>query len=206
LVDAGSGKEVSAINLGGNGNVIPAGLEALMRRAGDPRGAPPVDAWDPPFCGDIDMRIEADGTWCYLGTPIGRPALVRLFASILRRDADGRTFLVTPVEKCGIRIEDAPFLGVELHADGTGTAQRLTFRTNVGDVVEAGPEHPLRFEIEPATGGLKPYLHVRGRLEALINRAVTHQLIDLAEEAVVESESTLGIWSNGRFFAIVTPD
>ncbi|TPQ51365.1 DUF1285 domain-containing protein, partial [Prosthecomicrobium hirschii] len=121
-----------------NGKVM-GGLEALIARAGQIRGTPPVDRWNPPFCGDIDMRIAADGTWFYMGTPIGREALVRLFASVLRRDEDGRTYLVTPVEKCGIRVDDAPFLAVEMQAVGAEAEQKLVFRTNVGDIVEAGP-------------------------------------------------------------------
>ena len=109
------------------------------------------------------MEIRADGTWFYLGTPIGRMPLVQLFSTVLRRDADGRTYLVTPVEKVGIRVVDAPFVAVEMNSSGTGANQVLTFRTNVGDVVEVGPDHPLRFVDESATGGLKPYVLVRGR-------------------------------------------
>ena len=143
-----------------------AGLEALISRAARAgKGAPPVERWNPEFCGDLDMEIKRDGTWFYLGTPIGRMPLVQLFSSVLRKDEDGRTYLVTPVEKVGIRIEDAPFVAVEMDVAGEGERQVLTFRTNVGDVVEAGPDHPLRFVDEEETGGLKPYLHVRGRLE-----------------------------------------
>ena len=183
-----------------------AGLAALIARAADDkggreRGLPPVDKWNPPDCGDIDMEIRADGTWFYMGSPIGREALVRLFASVLRRDPDGKTYLVTPVEKCGIRVEDAPFLAVEMHAEGDGAARRLTLRTNVGDVVAVDDAHPLRFEIEAATGGLKPYVLVRGRLEALIARAVYY---DLAERTV-DHGGRMGVWSAGTFFPLDAP-
>lgn len=182
------------------------GLEALIARAGSVRGTPPVERWNPPFCGDIDMRIAADGTWYYMGTPIGREALVRLFASVLRRDEDGRTYLVTPVEKCGITIDDAPFLAVEMQAVGAGPDQRLVFRTNVGDVVEAGPDHPLRFVIDRDNGGLKPYLHVRGRLEALVGRAVMYDLVAVGAETEQDGTGWFGVWSNRRFFPILPAD
>lgn len=197
--DEGHGKVMA-------GGPTEGGLEALMRRAGAGGGVRPVESWNPRFCGDIDMRIAADGTWYYLGTPIGREALVRLFASVLRKDEDGRTYLVTPVEKVGIAVEDAPFVAVEMHGAGDGRDRRLTFRTNVGDVVEAGPEHPLRFEIDPDNGGLKPYLHVRGRLEARVGRAVTYDLLDLGEDHPVDGVPHFGVWSNGRFFPIVRTD
>ena len=131
------------------------GLAASLPRDGS-KGLPPVHLWNPPFCGDIDMRIATDGTWFYMGTPIGRPALVRLFASVLKREGE-HYFLVTPVEKVGIKVDDAPFLAVELRAEG-GV---LNFRTNVDEWVTAGPDHTLHFETEKGTGGLKPYLHVR---------------------------------------------
>ncbi|MDP3896650.1 MAG: DUF1285 domain-containing protein, partial [Mesorhizobium sp.] len=138
-----------------------AGLAALISRASRAgKGAAPVDRWNPEFCGDLDMEIRADGTWFYLGTPIGRLPLVQLFSTVLRKDADGRTYLVTPVEKVGIRVVDAPFVAVEMDVTGKGDAQVITFRTNVGDVVEAGAEHPMRFVDEDETGGLKPYVHV----------------------------------------------
>lgn len=184
------------------------GLDALIRRAGagTGKGPPPVERWNPPFCGDIDMRIRADGTWLYLGTPIGREALVRLFASVLRKDEDGRTYLVTPVEKCGITVDDAPFLGVEIHAEGEGTGRRLTVRTNVGDVVEVGEGHPLRFVVRAATGGLEPYVLVRGRLEAKLTRAATHELIGLGEEAEIDGAAWFGVGAGGRFWPAVRAD
>ncbi|MDR3374876.1 MAG: DUF1285 domain-containing protein [Ancalomicrobiaceae bacterium] len=182
------------------------GLSALLtraREAGGGRGPAPVDAWEPPDCGAIPMRIAADGTWFYMGSPIGREAMVRLFASVLRRDADGITYLVTPVEKCAIQVDDAPFVAVELHVEGAGVEQRLTLRTNVGDIVEAGPLHPLRFEIDPGNAGVRPYLHVRGRLEARLNRAVTHQLMESCVDHRVDGADWVGIWAGGAFFPIL---
>lgn len=176
---------------------LPADLTALLARAGTPAPRRPVDRWNPAFCGDIDMRIAADGTWFYRGSPIGREALVRLFASILRREPDGRHVLVTPVEKVAIAVEDAPFLAVEMAAEGADRDRRLSFRTNVGDVVAAGPAHPLRFSEEAGSGGLKPYLSVRGGLEALLTRALAVELVALADE----HEGRAGIWSGGAFFA-----
>src|SRR4029434_1739720 len=142
------------------------GLEGIA--AGLPRenkGLPPVERWKPPYCGEIDMRIAADGTWFYQKTPIGRPALVKLFASVLKREGD-KYFLVTPVEKCGISVEDAPFLAVELKSEQGEEGQVLHFRTNVDDWVTCGRDHALRFEPEPETGGLKPDLRCRRRLWA----------------------------------------
>jgi hypothetical protein len=183
-----------------------AGLAALIARAGAEtggRGLPPVERWNPPFCGDIDMEIRADGTWFYLGTPIGRAPLVRLFSTVLRKDEDGRTYLVTPVEKVGIRVADAPFIAVEMNAGGKGEAQALTFRTNVGDVVEAGPEHPLRFVISGENSELKPYLLVRGRLEALVSRAVMYELVALGETIAVDGVEMFAVRSGGMVFPVM---
>jgi uncharacterized protein len=167
------------------------------------KGLPPVEKWEPPFCGDIDMEIKRDGTWSYLGTPIGRPAMVELFSSVLRKDADGKTYLVTPVEKLGIRIEDAHFVGVELDVAGQGESQVLTLRTHVGDVVEIGPEHAMRFEIERQHNGVKPYVHVRGRLEALASRPVMHQLMALGEEIKIDGRTMFAIRSRGAVFPVM---
>lgn len=166
------------------------------------RGRPPVETWNPEFCGDIDMRIARDGTWHYMGSPIGRPPMVRLFASILRRDADGRYYLVTPVEKVGITVEDAPFLAVEMTVTGEGRDQVLRFRTNVDDEVEAGAEHPIRVETDPETGAPAPYVRVRGRLDALIARSVYYDLVARAVEEEHEGARWLGVWSAGRFFPL----
>lgn len=182
----------------------PAGLSALISRATRAgKGAPPVERWNPDFCGDLDMEIRADGTWFYLGTPIGRMPLVQLFSSVLRKDADGKTYLVTPVEKVGIRVVDAPFIAVEMNVSGQGEAQVVTFRTNVGDVVEAGPDHPLRFVDEDETGGLKPYVLVRGRLEALLARPVMYELVEHGEEIDVSGEAMFCLRSHGEVYPIM---
>jgi hypothetical protein len=162
-------------------------------------GLPPVDQWNPPFCGDIDMRIAADGTWFYQKSPIGRAALVRLFASILKRE-DDKYFLVTPVEKVGIAVEDAPFLAVELAVEHGPGGQTLGFRTNVDDLAQAGPGHVLRFEPEAGTGGLKPYLHVRRNLWAKVTRALFYDLVALGEERDIDGTAMFGVASNGEFF------
>ncbi|MHA7776977.1 DUF1285 domain-containing protein [Roseibium sp. M-1] len=189
---------------------MPEGLKALMSRAdGRSKSPPPVEKWNPPFCGDLDIRIARDGTWFYLGSPIGRMPLVKLFASVLRKDEDGRHYLVTPVEKVGITVEDAPLLAVEMAVERRGADQVLTIRSNLGDLVTVGPDHPLRFEKEPDTGGLKPYVLVRGRIEALFTRALMYQLADLMEECKDDragaTETLMGIWSSGEFYA-VAPD
>ncbi len=179
-------------------------LQALIARASDgSRGLPPVEKWNPPFCGDIDMEIRADGTWFYMGTPIGRAPLVRLFSTVLRRDEDGKTYLVTPVEKVGIRVVDAPFLAVEMAVTEFSTGPLLTLRTNVGDVVEVGAEHPLRFEIEPVTGGLKPYVHVRGRLEALLSRPLMYDLAALGEDIAIDGVDWFAVRSGGQVFPVI---
>lgn len=165
------------------------------------KGPPPVERWNPPFCGDLDMRIAADGTWFYLKTPIGRPALVKLFASVLKREHD-KYFLVTPVEKCGIQVEDAPFLAVEMNIEEHANERILHFRTNVDDWVACGPEHPLRFEPELGTGGLKPYIHVRRDLWAKVTRALFFDLVELGEEHDVGGKPMFGVVSMGTFFAM----
>lgn len=176
------------------------GLAASARAVGK-KGPPPVHLWNPPHCGDIDMRIARDGTWFYLGTPIGRPELVRLFASILRRDGDDYV-LVTPVEKVGIVVEDAPFVAVDFTATGAGVAQTLDFFTNVGDSAEAGPDHAIRVERDPVTGEPAPYVHVRAGLEALIDRKSFYRLVDLGEIAPHSGADWFGVWSRGAFFPI----
>jgi hypothetical protein len=183
------------------------GLESIAgaaRRAGG-KGLPPVHLWNPPYCGDIDMRIAGDGTWFYQKTPIGRAALVKLFASVLKREGD-KYFLVTPVEKCGIAVDDAPFLAVELEVEGEGDGRRLYFRTNVDDWVACGPDHALRFEPEPETGGLKPYLHVRRDMWAKVTRALFYDLVDLGEEREVAGERMFGVASAGEFFVMAPAD
>jgi uncharacterized protein len=184
------------------------GLEGLTAAATDAakaspagRGLPPVHLWNPPFCGDLDMRIAGDGTWFYMGTPIGRPALVRLFSTILKRE-DGKHFLVTPVEKVGIRVDDAPFLAVEMQNEPSeGGGRLLRFRTNVDDWVPCDAGHRLRFEMA-ADGGLTPYLHVRSDLWAKVTRALYYDLVDMGEERVVDGQPMFGIESGGEFFAM----
>jgi uncharacterized protein len=178
-----------------------AGLEALLKSQGG-KGPAPVEKWDPPYCGDIGMAIRSDGVWLYQGSPIGRMPLVKLFAGVLRKDADGKHYLVTPAEKVDVAVEDAPFLAVEMEVRGSGRGQALVFRTNVDDIVEAGAEHPLRFAVEPGSGGLKPYLLVRGRLEALVTRALYYDLVELA----VDDGNGLGLWSGGQFFPMQQAD
>jgi uncharacterized protein len=178
------------------------GLEAIA--AGLPRenkGLPPVERWNPPFCGDIDMRIATDGTWFYQKTPIGRLPLVKLFASVLKREGD-KYFLVTPVEKVGIVVEDAPFLAVEMNTSADDAGRVLQFRTNVDDWIAAGPGHALCFELQPHTGGLKPYLHVRRHLWAKVTRALFYDLVALGEEREVGGKTMFGVFSQGEFFAM----
>jgi hypothetical protein len=179
------------------------GLDALLRAAkeGGEAGARPVDKWNPPYCGSIGMSIRRDGVWLYQGSPIGRIALVKLFASILRKDDDGKTYLVTPAEKIDVDVEDAPFLAVELAVSGEGRDQTLTFRTNVDDVVTVDAAHPLRFQVSEPDSGLKPYVLVRGRLEALCTRAVYMELVSLAEANDDDGEA-VGVWSGGVWWPL----
>jgi uncharacterized protein len=167
--------------------------------------APPVELWDPPFCGNLDMRISADGTWYYLKTPIGRPALVKLFASVLKREGDSY-FLVTPVEKCGIQVDDAPFVAVELKVEEGALGQVLNFRTNVDEWIVCGPDHQLRFEPELGTGGLKPYLHVRRSLWAKVTRPLFFDLVDLGEEREISGTVLFGVSSMSAFFPMAPAD
>lgn len=175
--------------------------EELGVRAERGREPPPVHLWDPPHCGDSLMRIAADGTWLHQDTPIARPALVRLFASILRRDGEDYV-LVTPVEKLSIAVEDAPFVAVALRVEGCGAAQRLHFSTNLGETVTAGPDHPLRFARD-AAGGAKPYLRVRGELWARLARPLLYELAELAEE---REDGSVGVVSDGAYFPMAPAD
>lgn len=177
-------------------NRLSAALGALPKR-----GLPPVERWNPPYCGEIDIRIAADGTWHHNGTPIRRDKLVKLFASILRREEDGRFVLVTPVESVGITVDDAPFLAVEMAMEGEGEGRSIAFRTNVDDLVKVDAEHRLRFE-QDSDGGLKPYLLVRRGLWALVSRALTYDLVDLAEEREIDGRVWLGVRAGGAFHTI----
>lgn len=171
-------------------------LAELARFAAEQR-LPPVAAWHPTHCGDSEMRIARDGTWFHQGAPIARPEMVRLFSTILRREPDGSYVLVTPVEKLTIAVDDAPFVAIELKREGEGPAQRLAFRLNTGDIVVAGPDHPLRFDEDDS--GPRPYLAVRNGLDALVARPLYYELADLALAADTD---TPGIWSDGAFFAM----
>ncbi|WP_370312819.1 DUF1285 domain-containing protein [Sagittula sp.] len=177
------------------------GIAASARAAKKGKGLPPVHKWNPPFCGDLDMRIARDGTWFYLGTPIGRFELVRLFSSILRKDGDDY-FLVTPVEKVGITVDDAPFVAVDFTAEGSGEAQVLTFHTHVGDTAVAGPDHPIRVTRDPETGEPSPYVLVRANLEALIDRKSFYRLVEIG----AHHDGWFGLWSSGGFFRIIPSD
>lgn len=174
------------------------GIAKAAKAAGKVKGLPPVHLWNPPFCGDLDMRIARDGTWFYLGTPIGRFELVKLFSSILRKDGD-KYFLVTPVEKVGITVDDAPFVATDFDIAGTGPDQILTFTTHVGDQAVAGPDHPIRVERDPDTGEPSPYILIRTNLEALIDRKSFYRLIDCG----AHHDDWFGLWSSGRFFPII---
>jgi hypothetical protein len=178
--------------------------DTLMKAAKDAQKTgklPPVHLWNPPFCGDLDMEIRRDGTWFYEGTPIGRPAMVRLFSTILKREGD-KYFLVTPVEKVGLRVEDAPFVAQDFEVTGDGPGQVITFTTNVGDSVAAGPDAPIRV-VRDADGEPSPYVMVRAGLEALIDRKSFYRLVDLGTSHDVDGTDWFGLWSSGTFFPVI---
>lgn len=186
-------------------NIAPAGIVAAVQAAvqsARTKGPPPVHLWHPPFCGDIDMRIARDGTWFYLGTPIGRPAMVKLFSQILRREGD-LYFLVTPVEKVGIVVDDAPLFAIDFDVSGAGTDQILHFVTLTGDTVAASAQDPIRIVIDPDTGEPAPYVHIRSGLEARLDRKTFYRMIDLGAHAPHKGRSWFGIWSSGAFFPII---
>jgi hypothetical protein len=188
--------------MSGQKAVIPSaeGIAASVRAA-KTRGLPPVHLWNPPFCGDLDIRIARDGTWFYLGTPIGRPELVKLFSSILKKEGE-EYFLVTPVEKVGITVDDAPFVAVDFEVTGDGRDQVLTFETQVGDLAAAGSDMPIRVARDPQTGEPSPYVLIRANLEALIDRKSFYRLVDLGDH----HEGWFGVWSGGTFFPIIPSD
>lgn len=173
-------------------------LAKTIAKAGK-KGPPPVHLWNPPFCGDLDMRIKRDGSWWYLGTPIGRMPLVKLFASVLRLDDDGKYYLVTPVEKIGIIVDDAPFVAVDFRVEGGA----ITFVTNVGDETIAGPDNPIRVVRDAKTGEPSPYVHVRRGLEALIDRKSFYRLVDICVHEAIDDVSWFGLRSAGQFFPII---
>ena len=188
--------------IGQNNVKLSAESLAASARAAQTRGLPPVHAWNPPDCGDLDMRIARDGTWFYLGTPIGRPELVRLFSTILRKDGE-RYVLVTPVEKVGITVDDAPFVAVDFEVDGSGEDQVLRFVTNLGDETIAGDDAPIRVERDPETGEPSPYVLVRANLEALIDRKSFYRLVEIGAHGQHDGADWFGLWSGGRFFPII---
>ena len=168
------------------------------QNGGVDKDLPPVHLWNPDFCGDIDMRIARDGTWYYEGGAIERPGLVRLFSTILKKE-DGKYFLVTPVEKVGITVDDAPFVAVDVNWDGANEAQNLTFETNVGDRFTAGPDNPIRVMRDPQTGEPSPYVEVRAGLEAIIDRKSFYRLVDIG----THKDGWFGLWSGGTFFEVI---
>jgi hypothetical protein len=197
---------VSGEGGGGAGERSP-GFESIAKAAqeaaqeagsGRGKGLPPVHLWNPPFCGDIGMKIARDGTWFYRGSPIGRLPMVKLFASILRKDPD-RHVLVTPVEMVSVEVEDAPFLAVEMRREEGPNGPELVFRTNLDDETRAGPERPIRFE-RSASDGIKPYVLVRGGLWALATRAIFLDLVEIGEIRDVDGRAMFGVGSAGAFF------
>jgi len=178
------------------------GLMASVQAACKGAGPAPVHLWNPAFCGDLDMRIARDGTWFYLGTPIGRPALVKLFSNILKLE-DGKYFLVTPVEKVGITVDDAPFVAVDFSVSGAGAAQSVRFETQVGDTVTAGAAHPLRVIRDAKSDEPSPYIMVRAGLEALIDRKSFYRLVEICTHAPHDGADWFGLWSDGVFFPVI---
>ena len=183
--------------------MTPGALDAIVRSVGAGSGrnkdAAPVHLWNPPYCGDIGLEIRADGTWIYRGSPITRRPLVELFASVLRKDEDGKTYLVKPAEKVDVKVADAPFLAVEMQVSGDSKARTVAFRTNLDTWVQIDAAHPIRFEVQEPAGGLKPYVLVRGRLEALLVRTVYLDLVGLATEGETEAP---GFWSGGIWWPL----
>jgi len=170
------------------------------REAGE--GLPPVEKWHPDYCGEMDMVIKRDGSWWHEGTRITRDRLVRLFSTILRKDDDGIHYLVTPVEQIAIKVEVAPFIATRVDIVGEGEDQSLVFTTNMDDLAEAGPEHPITVHIDPDTGEPTPLVRVRGRLDALMARPVFYELA----EAAVERDGVMGVWSGGEFYPLGAGD
>ena len=176
-------------------------IAATVRKVAK-KGMPPVHLWNPPFCGDLDMRIARDGTWFYLGTPIGRKSLVKLFSTILRKDDDDY-FLVTPVEKVGIKVDDAPFVALDFDTQGTGKSQEVTFTTNVDEHTTAGKDKPIRVMRDPDTGEVSPYVLVRTNLEALIDRKSFFRLVEICVNEEYNGERWFGLWSKEVFFPFI---
>ena len=195
----GNSEKVADLSSPGAADSLAKAVSAVTRGK---RGPAPVHLWDPPYCGDLDIRISRDGMWWYLGTPIGRKELVELFASVLKLE-DGKHFLVTPVEKIGIMVDDAPFVAVDFEVHDPGPDQIITFETNVGDLSAAGRENPIRVERDAETGEPSPYVHIRRGLEALIDRKSYYRLVEIGEHAEHEGGRWFGLRSGGRFFPII---
>ena len=186
-----------------NGGKSQFSLAELMTALEDTEGGQrPVETWNPSYCGEMDMVIKADGSWWHEGSPITRRALVDLFASILRKDEDGETYLVTPVEKIKIDVERGHFVAVRVDVEGKGSSQRVFFTTNLDEVIEAGEAHPIRVETDTDTMEPAPYVTVRGRLEASLNRPVFYELVENAVERDTPEGKQLGIWADGQFFPL----
>ena len=183
-------------------NVLAEAAKAASKAGGKTGGLPPVHLWNPPYCGEIDIVIKRDGTWFHEGTPIGRAPLVRLFSTILKRE-EGRFYLVTPAEKVGIQVEDAPFVAVDAEVKNPGPGQTITFHTNVGDSVAAGSETPIRVARDPGTGEPAPYVIVRSGLEALIDRKTFYRLVEIGQHHDIKGVSWFGLWSGEQFFPII---
>ncbi len=181
-------------------------LERALSQSKDKGGNSSGPPGGPQMCGDIDMRIARDGTWHYMGSPIGRKPLVKLFASVLKRDETGDFWLITPAEMCRIEVDDAPFAAVEMTIEGAGRHQKLIFRTNIDEIVTAGANNPIRVAIDPDTREPAPYVMIRDGLEALIVRSVFYDLVELAEVREQNDASVMGVWSDGEFFEIGSPD
>lgn len=203
---AASAEGVTTASTAGSGLVLQGITQAEAAGKKSTKGLPPVHLWHPEFCGELDIHIKRDGSWHYMGSPIGRERLVRLFSTVLRYDEDARYYLVTPVEKIGIKVDDVPFVIVAMQVIGEGESQVLSFTTNVGDETVAGPDAPIRFEIDGETGEPAPYILVRARLEGLINRAVFYDLVALGQEKEIDGKAWFGIWSSGVFFPLVPAD
>ena len=184
-------------------NAMQSIIAAARKADAEGTGLPPVERWHPDYCGTMDMVIKRDGSWWHEGTRITREPLVQLFSRILRKDEDQKTYLVTPVEQIEIQVEAGHFLAIKLDIKGEGKAQEIGFITDRGDAVIAGPDHPIRCEIDPNTQEPEPYVHIRGRLEALITRAVFYDLAEVAVEGPAETgERVMGVWSKGVFFPL----
>lgn len=181
-------------------------LEALVKSLSQTpnKGGAPVHLWDPPYCGDIDLTIKRDGSWHYMGSPITRQKLVKLFASVLKRETDGSYYLVTPVEKIGIKVEDLPFIAIAMELKGEGNEQIISFETNMQDSVIASKEHELCFSETDTCEKeeIKPFIHIRAGLKARLTRSLYYQLAELAIPHQIGDQDYLGVWSAGEFFAM----